>query len=98
MPFVIGGITVLLTVVLYRVFLSKTKEDKEGKSSTSAVKKTLADSTEKYHLPLIEKEEITHDTRRFRFGLPSDEHVLGLPVGELFCFIMWFYLHSLISF
>jgi cytochrome-b5 reductase len=89
-PFVIGGITVLLTVVLYRVFLSKTKEDKEGKSagksSTSAVKKTLADSTEKYHLPLIEKEEITHDTRRFRFGLPSDEHVLGLPVGELFHF------------
>lgn len=33
-------------------------------------------------LPLIEKEEISHDTRRFRFGLPSDKHILGLPVGQ----------------
>lgn len=33
-------------------------------------------------LPLIEKEEISHDTRRYRFELPSKEHVLGLPVGQ----------------
>lgn len=25
---------------------------------------------------------ISHDTRRFRFALPSPEHILGLPVGE----------------
>jgi len=25
---------------------------------------------------------ISHDTRRFRFVLPSPEHVLGLPVGK----------------
>lgn len=37
---------------------------------------------EKYLLPLVEKEEISHDTRRFRFGLPSEKHVLGLPVGQ----------------
>lgn len=36
----------------------------------------------KYSLPLVKKEEISHDTRKFRFGLPSDEHVLGLPVGQ----------------
>lgn len=24
---------------------------------------------------------LSHDTRRFRFQLPSSEHVLGLPVG-----------------
>ncbi|TMW60902.1 hypothetical protein Poli38472_000944 [Pythium oligandrum] len=34
------------------------------------------------HLPLIEKEVLSHDTRRFRFGLPSDKHILGLPVGQ----------------
>lgn len=25
---------------------------------------------------------VNHDTRRFRFALPSPQHVLGLPVGE----------------
>lgn len=44
--------------------------------------KTLEDPNEKYMLPLIEKEEISHDTRRFRFGLPSENHILGLPVGQ----------------
>jgi cytochrome-b5 reductase len=34
------------------------------------------------HLPLLEKEELSHDTRRFRFGLPSKRHILGLPVGQ----------------
>ncbi|KAM4848875.1 NADH-cytochrome b5 reductase 2 isoform X4 [Urocitellus parryii] len=44
---------------------------------------TLQDPDAKYPLPLIEKEKINHNTRRFRFGLPSPEHVLGLPVGNL---------------
>uniref|UniRef100_A0A090X8Y1 Putative nadh-cytochrome b5 reductase n=1 Tax=Ixodes ricinus TaxID=34613 RepID=A0A090X8Y1_IXORI len=42
----------------------------------------LLDPDTKYTVPLIEKEEISHDTRRFRFGLPSPEHVLGLPTGQ----------------
>ncbi|KAL0625473.1 NADH-cytochrome b5 reductase 3 [Plecturocebus cupreus] len=25
---------------------------------------------------------ISHDTRRFRFALPSPQHILGLPVGQ----------------
>lgn len=29
-------------------------------------------------------QQINHNTRRFRFGLPSQDHVLGLPVGEQF--------------
>jgi len=33
------------------------------------------------NFPLIEKEELSHDTRRFRFGLPTKEHRLGLPIG-----------------
>ncbi|XP_077178002.1 NADH-cytochrome b5 reductase 2 isoform X3 [Paroedura picta] len=43
---------------------------------------TLQDPNLKYPLRLIEKEEISHDTKRFRFGLPSSEHILGLPVGQ----------------
>lgn len=42
----------------------------------------LEDPLAKYNLPLIEKEIISHDTRRFRFGLPSSQHVLGLPIGQ----------------
>lgn len=33
-------------------------------------------------LVLIEKEILSHDTRRFRFALPSKHHILGLPVGQ----------------
>ena len=32
-------------------------------------------------LTLIEKETLSPDTRRFRFGLPSRRHRLGLPIG-----------------
>ncbi|KAL1479760.1 hypothetical protein MTO96_034791 [Rhipicephalus appendiculatus] len=42
----------------------------------------LEDPETKYTVKLIEREEISHDTRRFRFALPSSEHVLGLPTGQ----------------
>lgn len=42
----------------------------------------LQDPDKKYAFPLIEKEVVSHDTRRFRFGLPSSSHVLGLPIGQ----------------
>uniref|UniRef100_A0A8C5LE68 NADH-cytochrome b5 reductase n=1 Tax=Jaculus jaculus TaxID=51337 RepID=A0A8C5LE68_JACJA len=43
---------------------------------------TLLDPEAKYPLVLIEKEHINHNTRRFRFGLPSLDHTLGLPIGN----------------
>ncbi|KAK2535764.1 hypothetical protein Q9233_003490 [Columba guinea] len=43
---------------------------------------TLQDPVVKYPLRLVDKEEISHDTKKFRFGLPSPDHVLGLPVGK----------------
>ncbi|NXI50685.1 NB5R3 reductase, partial [Chloroceryle aenea] len=43
---------------------------------------TLRDPEVKYALRLVDKEEVSHDTRRFRFALPSIDHVLGLPVGQ----------------
>lgn len=42
----------------------------------------LTDPVKKYSLPLIKKDVISHDTRKFRFGLPSSDHVLGLPIGQ----------------
>ncbi|KAM6985411.1 NADH-cytochrome b5 reductase 3-like [Aplochiton taeniatus] len=43
---------------------------------------TLEDPSIKYALRLIDKQIISHDTRKFKFALPSPEHVLGLPIGQ----------------
>jgi cytochrome-b5 reductase len=51
-------------------------------SNKSNKKIALKDSAIKYPFELVSKEEISHDTRRFRFALPSAEHVLGLPIGQ----------------
>jgi len=61
----------ILTVVGLKVFCGKKKR-----------KVTLEASNVNYPLQLVDREEISHDTRRFRFALPSDEHCLGLPVGQ----------------
>ena len=37
---------------------------------------------EQISLVLIDKVVLSHDTRRFRFALPSRKHVLGLPTGQ----------------
>ena len=42
----------------------------------------LVDPQVKYPFELVFKEELTHDTRLFRFALPSEQHVLGLPLGQ----------------
>ena len=49
---------------------------------SSRPKKALTDPTAKVALPLIEREELSHDTHLFRFGLQSPDHILGLPVGQ----------------
>jgi cytochrome-b5 reductase len=42
----------------------------------------LANPDEWLSLPLIKKDKLSHDVFRFRFGLQSAGHVLGLPVGQ----------------
>jgi len=71
-PILVAVIAVLLTVLVAKLLLGKKKQSP----------KTLLDPGTKYPLKLIEKENISPDTRRFRFGLPSDKHILGLPVGQ----------------
>lgn len=52
------------------------------KRNNSSHLKLLENSKEKYSVALTEREEISHDTRRFRFSLPSPDHILGLPIGQ----------------
>jgi len=42
----------------------------------------LVDPDVKYPFELVFKKELTHDTRLFRFALPSEQHSLGLPIGQ----------------
>ncbi|CAB3360041.1 Hypothetical predicted protein [Cloeon dipterum] len=72
-PILLGLAVVAVTVVVVNFLLCRKKK---------SVKKTLLDLNTKYPLKLIEKEDINHDTKRFRFELPSEEHVLGLPIGQ----------------
>ncbi|KAG0716614.1 NADH-cytochrome b5 reductase 2 [Chionoecetes opilio] len=71
-PFIAGLVTVVGTAILTKLYLSK----KRGPP------RTLQDPAVKYPLELVEKEELSHDTRRFRLKLPSAEHILGLPIGQ----------------
>ena len=50
---------------------------------TSSAKPFLEENhRKKVRVPLIEKEELSHDTFRFKFGLPTKSTVLGLPIGH----------------
>ncbi|XP_017883286.1 NADH-cytochrome b5 reductase 3 [Ceratina calcarata] len=70
----VGTIAVIgLAVKLYKSWSS----DKKKKSPI-----LLVDPVVKYSLPLMQKDVISHDTRKFRFKLPTSDHVLGLPIGQ----------------
>ncbi|XP_041906795.1 NADH-cytochrome b5 reductase 3-like [Corvus kubaryi] len=73
-------LSVLRQVVTYPIWLIYTTVMRIFRNPRPAI--TLKDPEVKYALRLIDKEEISHDTRRFRFALPSMEHVLGLPLGQ----------------
>ncbi|XP_029992593.1 NADH-cytochrome b5 reductase 2 [Sphaeramia orbicularis] len=70
------AVSVVVVTVLYFVLNGSTGEKKKK------LPVTLQDPMVKYPLTLIEKQEISHDTKKFRFGLPSSDHILGLPVGQ----------------
>ncbi|KAK9717472.1 Oxidoreductase NAD-binding domain [Popillia japonica] len=84
LPIVLGVGVLVTTVVIYKVYFTDKKIKKcpgnENKKKKTLI--TLQDSQVKYALPLIEKEDISHDTKRFRFGLPTKDHILGLPIGQ----------------
>lgn len=71
-PVLIGIGVVVSTALILTICYTKKKSHR----------KTLVDPTAKVPLKLIDKIEVSHDTRRFRFALPSENHVLGLPIGQ----------------
>lgn len=83
LPIAVGIGIIITSAVIYHLYFSNKKEGKTNKSKGDGKKLVaLQDPQVKYSLPLIDKEIVSHDTRRFRFGLPTTDHVLGLPVGQ----------------
>ncbi|KAI7812095.1 putative NADH-cytochrome b5 reductase 2-like, partial [Triplophysa rosa] len=76
---VLIGISIMVITIMFFVLKPG---GSDGSRKQSKFPKTLLDPNVKFPLPLIEKEEINHDTKKFRFGLPSSSHVLGLPIGQ----------------
>ncbi|XP_038612328.1 LOW QUALITY PROTEIN: NADH-cytochrome b5 reductase 3-like [Tachyglossus aculeatus] len=73
-------LSTLGNIVVYPVWVLYSLVMRLFRSPAPAI--TLENPDVKYPLRLIDKENISHDTRKFRFALPSREHILGLPVGQ----------------
>jgi cytochrome-b5 reductase len=78
---VIGGVGIL-SIVIFILLKNKNQSNNTEESKRKNVIISLKNPDIKYQFPLAHKENISHDTRRFRFQLPSFKHVLGLPIGQ----------------
>jgi len=73
-------IAILSMVALFIIsFIALTRDAARRKSSLT---RSGFLQKERVSVPLIDKKELSHDVCRFRFGLPTDQTVLGLPVGQ----------------
>lgn len=69
-------------LILFFVIKKKGSSGNGTHSNNRNVITALKNPDIKYSFALAHKEDISHDTRLFRFQLPSAKHVLGLPVGQ----------------
>ena len=77
---IIGGAVAVVVGAL--VLLSWKRSSRSSPPAPQTPKGPIAlNPKEKIPFELISKQEVSHDTRRFRFKLQTDKHVLGLPVG-----------------
>ena len=54
----------------------------QAREETADGQKTALNPKKKLPFPLTERRQLSHNVFLFRFGLPSGEHSLGLPVGQ----------------
>jgi len=53
-------------------------------AETAGARLVTLQKKKRVSLPLVSRRNISHDTVIFRFGLPTPQHFLGLPVGQHF--------------
>mmetsp|Transcript_17098 Transcript_17098/g.27656 ORF Transcript_17098/g.27656 Transcript_17098/m.27656 type:complete len:309 (+) Transcript_17098:118-1044(+) len=76
------GLIVAIAVVVLTVVIALYQRLNGAKKAVHFLEK------KRVAVPLVEKIEISHDTRLFRFGLPNKNTCLGLPIGKhikVFC-------------
>ena len=80
---IVSGFSIVAIIFFYLI----RRQGSSGSDHAKASKRknviiTLKNPDIKYLLSLAHRENVTHDTRLFRFQLPSVKHILGLPVGQ----------------
>jgi cytochrome-b5 reductase len=78
---ILGGFSIVCLFFFYKIRSKKQPDSTEQKKRKNVII-ALEDPDTKYTFTLAHKENISHDTRLFRFQLPSSKHILGLPVGQ----------------
>lgn len=73
LPYIMALGVVLVTLI---VFLLRNSGTNEGKPGAVFLNK------QRVSVPLIERKDLSHDTRLYRFGLPQPNSVFGLPIGK----------------
>merc|ERR1711953_580102 len=89
------GVSVIILGLVVMAFLSRKSSSPKATASTSTPSKntTKAETSvflnkQRQSVPLSEIIELSHDTRLYRFSLPTQNTILGLPVGKhikLYC-------------
>uniref|UniRef100_A0A1I7XPC6 FAD-binding FR-type domain-containing protein n=1 Tax=Heterorhabditis bacteriophora TaxID=37862 RepID=A0A1I7XPC6_HETBA len=77
---IVAGVVVLVSSLA--IFFLRKRNCPFSCTTKNVSNVTLVSDETKYALPLAEKIWISHDTRKFRFKLPSEKHILGLPIGQ----------------
>lgn len=79
----VAGIALVSACTGYYWFRCRSRRcSHRAHSKNGAPTLLTGDSSIKHLVPLLEKIPISPDTYNFRFGLPSADHVLGLPTGQ----------------
>lgn len=71
---------VIAALVVLAIFFQLQGGDDTGKKKRKG--KIALDANEYKPFTLIDIKTISDDVKRFRFGLQSNEHILGLPIGQ----------------
>nr|POF07053.1 nadh-cytochrome b5 reductase 1 [Quercus suber] len=77
-----NGMAILATVLLAIVISAGFAVFTMSRSSGSGKPKAVLDPVNYQEFPITEKTAISHNTAIYRFGLPTPNSILGLPIGQ----------------
>ena len=76
------GFSIIFLIIIVMIIKNRRSLGNSKPNKRKNVIITLKNPDSKYKFTLAHKENVSHDTRLFRFQLQSTKHVLGLPIGQ----------------